>query len=80
MAQGIRRIMSTILGIIIADTALRYVAPAFGIDVPFTSSELMFIVFGAVCTALVADFIYKKSYKSLEEKYMDESNVIIKNQ
>jgi len=78
MAHGVRRFTSLALGIIIADTTLRYVAPAFGINVPFTSNELIFIVVGAVFTAFVADVVYKKSYQTLEEKYEAESKVISK--
>lgn len=78
MAHGVRRITATILGIIIADTVLRYIAPAFGIRVGFSADEFTFIVFGALCTALVADIVYKQSYKTLEEKYIEDSKVISK--
>jgi len=37
---------------------------------------VIFIVVGAVFTALVADVVYKKSYQTLEERYEAESKII----
>ncbi len=76
MAHGVRRFTSSVFGVILADTVLRYIAPMFGINVSFTSDELIFIVVGAVFTALVADKVYKRSYQTLEERYENDSKVI----
>lgn len=41
----------------------------------FTSDEYIFIVYGAVCKALVADL----ACKTIEDRYMDDSRAISKN-
>ena len=65
------------IGIILAILVINYFGSEFGIGTS-SSNTILFVAIGAVFTALVADIVYKKSYRNLEERYAEESQVISK--